>query len=59
MIRDEDTRNANTLQLLPHDHTPTEEDDMKARNMVFNIDGLGVAWYTSSSADFERGKTVC
>lgn len=32
---------------------------MKARNMLFNIDGLGVAWYTSSNADFERGKTVC
>ena len=31
---------------------------MKARNMMFNIDGLGVVWYTSSSADFERGKTV-
>jgi hypothetical protein len=27
--------------------------------MLFNIDGLGVAWYTSSNADFERGKTVC
>ena len=32
---------------------------MKARNILFNIDGLGVAWYTSSSADFERGNTVC
>ncbi len=31
---------------------------MKARNMLINIDGLGVAWYTSSSADFERGNTV-
>ena len=31
---------------------------MKARNMLFNIDGLGVAWYTSSYADFEKGDTV-
>lgn len=32
---------------------------MKARNMLFNIDGLGIVWYTSSNADFERGNTVC
>jgi len=32
---------------------------MKARNMLFNIDGLGVVWYTSSNADFELGNTVC
>jgi hypothetical protein len=31
---------------------------MEARNMLFNVDGLGIAWYTSSSSDFERGNTV-
>ena len=31
---------------------------MKARNYLFNIDGLGIAWYTSASSDFERGNTV-
>lgn len=31
---------------------------MKARNMMFNVDGLGIAWYTSSNSDFERGNTV-
>lgn len=31
---------------------------MQARNMLFNVDGLGIAWYTSSSSDFERGNTV-
>lgn len=46
------------FQLLPHDATPSEEQDAKARNMLFNIDGLGVAWYTSSNSDFERGNTV-
>lgn len=25
--------------------------------MLFNIDGLGIAWYTSSYSDFERGST--
>lgn len=28
---------------------------VKLRNSVNNIDGFGVAWYTSSSADFEQG----
>ncbi|KAJ9663329.1 hypothetical protein H2198_000846 [Neophaeococcomyces mojaviensis] len=28
---------------------------LQARNSVYNIDGLGVAWYTSANADFERG----
>lgn len=45
-------------QLLAHGHTIDEENDMKARNMLFNIDGLGVVWYTSSNADFELGNTV-
>ena len=31
---------------------------MKARNMLFNVDGMGVVWYTSSNSDFERGNTV-
>lgn len=51
-------------KLLPHglddssnnDH-PSNSDDIKARNFVFNFDGLGVAWYTSSNADFELGET--
>ena len=30
---------------------------MKARNIVNNFDGLGVVWYTSANADFERGET--
>ncbi|KAK4502025.1 hypothetical protein PRZ48_007836 [Zasmidium cellare] len=30
---------------------------MKARNVINNFDGLGVVWYTSSNADFERGST--
>ena len=44
-------------KLLPHEHGEQEEDDMKARNVVNNFDGLGVVWYTSSNADFERGNT--
>lgn len=31
---------------------------MKARNVLFNVDGLGVAWYTTANSDFERGNTV-
>jgi glutamine amidotransferase len=30
-------------KLLPHEHDQSAEDDAKARNFVFNIDGLGVA----------------
>ena len=44
-------------KLLPHGHDDDSENDMKARNMLFNIDGLGVAWYTSSNADYELGNT--
>ncbi|KAK3698651.1 hypothetical protein LTR37_016880 [Vermiconidia calcicola] len=44
-------------RLLAHDHTITEEQDMHARNMLYNIDGLGIAWYTSARSDFERGNT--
>jgi glutamine amidotransferase len=28
-----------------------------ARNVIYNIDGVGLVWYTSSNADFERGDT--
>lgn len=28
-----------------------------ARNVIYNIDGVGIVWYTSSNADFERGDT--
>lgn len=44
-------------KLLPHDHDADLENDIKARNLVMNFDGLGVAWYTNSAADFELGKT--
>jgi glutamine amidotransferase len=44
-------------KLLPHEHDADSENDVKARNVVMNFDGLGVVWYTSSNADFERGKT--
>lgn len=40
-------------------HNPRDIDNsdqlIRARNSVINIDGLGVTWYTSSAADFERG----
>lgn len=41
-------------------HHPKDLSDdalIRARNSVNNIDGLGVAWYTSSAADFEQGDT--
>jgi len=28
-----------------------------ARNALYNIDGFGIAWYTSSNSDFELGST--
>ncbi|KAI5364782.1 putative glutamine amidotransferase type 2 domain, nucleophile aminohydrolase [Septoria linicola] len=40
-------------KLLPHKHDQSSEDDAKARNFVFNFDGLGIAWYTSSNTSFE------
>nr|POE86652.1 putative glutamine amidotransferase dug3 [Quercus suber]POE87645.1 putative glutamine amidotransferase dug3 [Quercus suber] len=45
--------------LIAHDPTNINAGDrlVKARNSLFNVDGLGVAWYTSSNADFERGNT--
>ena len=39
----------------PDDISAQHEADV--RNKLFNIDGLGVAWYTSSNSDFERGNT--
>ncbi|EME43642.1 hypothetical protein DOTSEDRAFT_35859 [Dothistroma septosporum NZE10] len=44
-------------KLLPHGADGDSENDVKARNIVMNFDGLGIAWYTSSNADFELGKT--
>ncbi|WPG98341.1 Hypothetical protein R9X50_00113000 [Acrodontium crateriforme] len=43
--------------LIAHDPKDLNNGDhlIKARNSVYNIDGLGVAWYTSSQSDFERG----
>lgn len=40
--------------LVPQDPNNYEIDPIvRARNSFVNIDGLGVAWYTSSAADFE------
>lgn len=42
--------------LIPHNPKDLGDDHLiRARNSAYNIDGLGIAWYTSSSADFERG----
>ncbi|KAH0046878.1 N-terminal nucleophile aminohydrolase, partial [Aureobasidium melanogenum] len=35
----------------------TAEHEANARNRVLNADGLGIAWYTSSYSDFEKGAT--
>ncbi|KXT04020.1 hypothetical protein AC579_5436 [Pseudocercospora musae] len=45
-------------KLLPHEaeHNDDTSNDIKARNWVFNFDGLGVAWYTSAQADFELAR---
>jgi glutamine amidotransferase len=40
---------------LPNKTTAKHEAD--ARNRILNADGLGMAWYTSSYSDFERGIT--
>lgn len=45
-------------KLLPHEHDENSENDVKARNVVMNFDGLGVVWYTSSKADFESSNTA-
>ncbi|KAJ6629926.1 nucleophile aminohydrolase [Mycena sp. CBHHK59/15] len=40
-------------KLLAHDpNRSTNEHEINARNAVVNIDGLGVAWYTSAKNDF-------
>ncbi|KAK5120840.1 hypothetical protein LTR85_005907 [Meristemomyces frigidus] len=46
-------------QLIAHNPEDLHDADhqMTARNSLYNIDGLGVAWYTSSNSDFERGNT--
>lgn len=45
--------------LIAHDPRDINKGDhlIKARNSAFNLDGLGIAWYTSSHSDFERGDT--
>jgi len=35
----------------------TAEHEANARNRLLNADGLGVAWYTTSFSDFERGSS--
>ncbi|THY65224.1 N-terminal nucleophile aminohydrolase [Aureobasidium pullulans] len=35
----------------------TAEHEANARNRILNADGLGVAWYTTSYSDFEKGIT--
>ena len=40
---------------LPNKTTAKQEAD--ARNRLLNTDGLGMAWYTTSFSDFERGIT--
>jgi glutamine amidotransferase len=46
-------------QLIAHDPQDLHSADhlTTARNSLYNIDGLGVAWYTSSFSDFERGNS--
>ncbi|KAL1302989.1 hypothetical protein AAFC00_003305 [Neodothiora populina] len=47
---------------LPHliAHLPDQtsaQHEANARNRILNADGLGIAWYTTSFSDFERGAT--
>lgn len=46
-------------QLIAHQPDRLQDADhlTTARNSIYNIDGLGVAWYTSSNSDFERENT--
>ncbi|KAK5705975.1 hypothetical protein LTR17_021186 [Elasticomyces elasticus] len=46
-------------QLISHDPKDLKDADhlTTARNSIYNIDGLGVAWYTTSYADFELKNT--
>ncbi|KAI9880848.1 MAG: hypothetical protein M1830_010443 [Pleopsidium flavum] len=40
-------------KLLSHDpHELTTEHEITTRNRLFNVDGVGLAWYTSARADF-------
>ena len=43
--------------LAHHADDVSAQHEADVRNKLFNIDGLGVAWYTSSNSDFERGNT--
>lgn len=45
-------------QLIAHNPEDLHDADhqMTARNSLYNIDGLGVAWYTSSTSDYEASK---
>ncbi|KAK6435900.1 hypothetical protein LTR95_007916 [Oleoguttula sp. CCFEE 5521] len=36
---------------------PSSDHLITARNVLYNLDGLGIAWYTSSNSDFELGST--
>ena len=45
----------NLIAHLPNHTTAKREAD--ARNRLLNADGLGMAWYTTSYSDFERGIT--
>lgn len=42
------------LAHLPNNITTEHEAD--ARNRLFNVDGVGISWYTTSAADFRAGK---
>lgn len=56
-------------KLIPHDPTNiTKGTLIAARNSLYNIDGLGVAWYTTAKAEYTAGvegarpvayKTIC
>ena len=42
-------------KLLSHDPKEiTTEHEITARNRLFNVDGFGMAWYTSAKSDFGR-----
>lgn len=46
-------------QLIAHNPEDLKDADhlTTARNSIYNIDGMGVVWYTSSNSDFELGNT--
>ncbi|KAL3420213.1 glutamine amidotransferase class-II [Phlyctema vagabunda] len=49
-------------QLLSHDPSihaePTTEAEITTRNRLFNVDGFGMAWYTSTISAFSPAKTT-